>query len=151
STFVMTLGYSRILYAAARNGDFFRVFSTLHAKGRYPWVAILTLGALTALFCFVNLEDVIYTAVVVRIFVQFIGQIFGLHLLRTTRPDIGLPFRMWLYPLPSLIALVGWIFVAATQYKYLLAALAVLVAGAIVFPVWQKLIGRSTAEPLANA
>ena len=55
STFVMTLGYSRILYAAARNGDFFRVFAYLHPRGRYPLVAMLTIGALTAVFCFFSI------------------------------------------------------------------------------------------------
>jgi amino acid transporter len=145
STFVMTLGYSRILYAAARNGDFFSVFGHLHREGRYPRIAILTLGALTAVFCFFPLDTVISAAVVVRIFVQFIGQIFGLHLLRTTRPEVALPFRMWFYPLPSLLALAGWLFVALEQLEYMLAALAVLVSGAIVFPLWQRFVGRQSA------
>ncbi len=141
ATFVATLGYSRILYAAARNGDFFRIFAYLHPEGRYPLIAILTLGALTAVFCFFPLDTVIYAAVVVRIFVQFIGQIFGLHLLRKTRPDVALPFRMWFYPLPSLIALAGWLFVALEQLEYMLAALAVLASGALVFPLWQRFVG----------
>ena len=119
ATFVATLGYSRILYAAARNGDFFRIFGYLHPTGRYPTVAILAIGALTAVFCFFPLEAVIEAAVIVRIFVQFLGQIFGLHLLRKTRPDVALPFRMWLYPLPSLIAVVGWLFIVVAKYEYL--------------------------------
>jgi amino acid transporter len=147
STFVATLGYSRILYAAARGGDFFHIFSYLHPQGRYPLVAVLSLGVLTAVFCFFPLDTVIYAAVVVRIFVQFIGQIFGLHLLRKTRPDVALPFRMWLYPLPSLIALGGWLFVALEQLDYMLAALAVLGSGAVVFPLWQRFGG---AKPSAD-
>jgi len=143
STFVMTLGYSRILYAAARNGDFFRIFSYLHPEGRYPLYAILALGALTAVFCFFPLDAVIEAAVIVRIFVQFLGQIFGLHLLRKTRPDVVLPFRMWLYPLPSLIAVAGWLFIAISKYEYLPAALAVFVSGALVFPIWRRAVGAS--------
>ncbi|MBI3838706.1 MAG: APC family permease [Planctomycetia bacterium] len=145
STFVMTLGYSRILYAAARSGDFFRVFAYLQPVGRYPLIAILTLGVLTAVFCFFPLDTVIYAAVVVRIFVQFIGQIFGLHLLRKTRPDVALPFRMWFYPLPSLMALAGWLFVALEQLQYMLAALAVLASGAVVFPLWQRFAGGQSS------
>jgi APA family basic amino acid/polyamine antiporter len=137
STFVMTLGYSRILYAAARNGDFFSIFARLHPTGRYPYVAILTIGALTAGFCFFSLQEVIETAVVVRIFVQFLGQILGLHLLRKTRPDVPLPFRMWLYPLPSLIAIVGWTFIVVAQYQYLPAATLILASGALVYPIWR--------------
>jgi amino acid transporter len=138
STFVMTLGYSRILYAAARNGDFFRIFGYLHPLGRYPSVAILTIGSLTAVFCFFPLEVVIEAAVIVRIFVQFLGQIFGLHLLRKTRPDVALPFRMWLYPLPSLIAIAGWLFIVVAKFEYLSAALIVFASGTLVFPLWQR-------------
>ncbi len=147
STFVATLGYSRILYAAARNGDFFRIFGRLHPRGRYPWVAILTLGALTAVFCFFPLDVVIEAAVIVRIFVQFLGQIFGLHLLRKTRPDVILPFRMWFYPLPSLIAVLGWVFIVVAKYEYLTAALVVFASGALVFPVWRRYVAGG---PLAD-
>ena len=117
--FAMSLGYSRIPFAAARNGDFFNVFGTLHSGG-FPVVSIVCLGVLTAAACYLPLDDVIDAAVAVRILVQFIGQIVGLHILRTTRPDFPLPFRMRLYPLPSLIALVGWLFVLATQKPFVL-------------------------------
>jgi amino acid transporter len=147
STFVMTLGYSRILYAAARNGDFFSLFGYLHPEGRYPLIAILTLGGLTGVFCFFPLDTVIATAVVVRIFVQFIGQIVGLHLLRRTRPDVPLPFRMWFYPLPSLLALGGWLFVALAQLEYMVAALGVLASGAIVFPLWRRFAAAPLLAP----
>ncbi len=142
STFVMTLGYSRILYAAARNGDFFRVFGYVHPRGRYPMVSILTIGVLTAVFCFFSLGAVIEAAVVVRIVVQFLAQIVGLHLLRKTRPDVVLPFRMWLYPLPSLVAVVGWLFVLGARLEYWRIVLAVLGSGVAVYPVWRNFVGR---------
>ncbi len=140
SVFVMTLGYSRILYAAARNGDFFRIFAYLNPRGRYPTVALLSLGILTGLFCFFSLGDVIAAAVVVRIVVQFLGQILALHLLRTTRPDVALPFRMWFYPLPSLIATVGWVFMLAAEYRFLPIALGVMAAGIVIFPLWRRIV-----------
>ncbi len=140
SVFVMTLGYSRILYAAARNGDFFSIFGRLHPRGRYPAVALLSLGGLTGVFCFFDLAAVINAAVVVRIVVQFLGQIAGLHILHKSRPDVELPFRMWLYPLPSLIAAVGWLFVLAAQYEYMLVAVAVIASGAAVYPVWRSIV-----------
>jgi amino acid transporter len=136
--FAMTLGYSRILYAAARNGDFFRPFAWLHPTGRYPLVSLLTLGLLTATFCFFPLQTVIDAAVTVRIAVQFIGQIVALHVLRTTRPDIPLPFRMKLYPLPSLIALCGWVFLLATSKPAVLwAAAGVVGSGCLAFALWR--------------
>lgn len=140
SVFVMTLGYSRILYAAAKNGDFFKIFAHLNPKGRYPTVALLSLGALTAVFCFFSLETVISAAVVVRIVIQFLGQIVGLHIVRTRQPDVVLPFRMWLYPLPSLIAAVGWLFVLGAQYKLLPIALAVIASGIVIYPAWRWIV-----------
>jgi amino acid transporter len=138
SLFAATLGYSRIPFAAAREGDFFPVFAKLHPRGQYPWVSLVSLSALTAVFCFFTLGQVIAAAVSVRILVQFIGQIVALHLLRTTRPDVPMPFRMWLYPLPSLVALAGWLFVWATSGRtVLLSGLAVLVAGVVAFFAWR--------------
>jgi hypothetical protein len=75
----------------------------------------------------------------VRIAVQFIGQIAALHLVRTTRPDIRLPFRMWLYPLPALIALVGWLFVLGTAQRRILGlSLGVVASGVVVFFLWSS-------------
>ncbi|HWB11158.1 MAG TPA: APC family permease [Pirellulales bacterium] len=127
-TFAMNLGYSRIIYAAARNGDFFRPFAWLHPVHRYPAVAVMTIGLLTAVGCFFPLQQVIEAAVTVRILIQFIGQIVALHVLRSTRPDVTLPFRMWCYPLPSALALLGWLFVLSTRGAWMLLAGGVVVA-----------------------
>jgi len=138
SLFAGTLGYSRIPFAAAREGDFFPAFAMLDPRGHYPVVSILALSVLTAVFCFFSLDVVISAAVSVRIVVQFIGQIVALHLLRTTRPDVPMPFKMWLYPLPSLVALVGWLFVWATSGKQvLLSGGVVIVTGLVVFLAWR--------------
>ncbi len=135
--FAITLGYSRIPYAAARAGDFYSVFAYVHPRGHYPIVSLLAIGGLTALFCFASLQDVIMGAVTVRILVQFVGQIVALHILRTTRPDVHLPFRMWLYPAPSIVALVGWLFVLGTSgAKFLLLGLSVMASGCVAFFVW---------------
>ena len=147
SVFSMTLGYSRIPFAAAREGDFFPVFRRLHPKGNYPFVSLLALSVLTAAFCFVSIDIVINAAVSVRILVQFVGQIIALHILRTRRPDVPLPFRMWLYPLPALVALVGWLFMWATSGKVvLLSGLIVFVSGVLVFLAWRLLATARGAE-----
>jgi uncharacterized protein YybS (DUF2232 family) len=86
---------------------------------------------------------VIDAAVAVRILIQFIGQTVGLHLLRKLRPEVPLPFRMRLYPLPSLVALVGWLFLLATSnWKVLATALGVTASGVPVFLIWRSLTSR---------
>jgi amino acid transporter len=140
--FSITLGYSRIPFAAARKGDFFSIFARLHPRGQYPVVSLFTLGGLTAVCCYFPLQQVINAAVAVRILIQFIGQTIGLHLLRKTRPDIPLPFRMRLYPLPSLVAILGWLFLLGTSdWEVLGMAVGVTAAGLPVFFIWRRLKG----------
>ncbi len=147
--FALLLGYSRIPLAAARNGDFFPVFGRLHARDNYPYVSILCLGGLTAAFCFLPLDTVIAAAVTVRILVQFVAQIVALHVLRTRQPEFPLPFRMWLYPVPSLVALVGWLYVLGTAKPAVIAlAVAVAVSGCIAF--WLRALWQLDSRALAT-
>jgi hypothetical protein len=65
------------------------------------------------------------------------GQVVGVMLLRANRPDMPRPFRMWLYPLPALIALAGWTFLLLTSGWQLIAlGLGVLVLGVLCFLFW---------------
>ena len=111
SVFSLFLGYSRVPYAAALDGNYFKIFSRLHPKHRFPYISLLTMGGLACIFCFFKLADVIAAMVVIRLLVQFIAQIVGLLILRRTRPDVTRPFKMWLYPLPAIVALVGFLYV----------------------------------------
>ena len=94
----MLLGYSRVPYAAALDGNYFRAFARVDPKRRFPTVSLLALGGVAMLFCFLRLADVIAALVVIRILLQFIVQAVGVIVLRHRRPDMPRPFRMWLYP-----------------------------------------------------
>jgi amino acid transporter len=139
--FAMTLGYSRILYAAAKNGDFFRPFAALHPTKGYPWAALALLSGLTAFFCFFSLEVVVAGAVTVRIVIQFIGQIFAVHAVRR-QAGRTLPFRMWLYPLPCLAALCGWVFLLATAEQRLLSLMFVVYGSGLLMYILRDQLGR---------
>lgn len=145
--FSMTLGYSRIPFAAASNGDFLPLFGHVHPTRQYPDVSLWTVGILTAAFCYLELGTVIEAAVTVRILVQFVAQIAALHLLRTSRPEVIMPFRMWLYPIPSLIALFGWLFVLGTRSQYLWPVVAVILNGLAVYFAFVEKHPRERTEP----
>ena len=51
SVFSATLGYSRIPYAAALDGNFFSVFARVHPTKRFPHVSLVALGATAIVFC----------------------------------------------------------------------------------------------------
>jgi basic amino acid/polyamine antiporter, APA family len=137
SVFALLLGYSRVPYAAAKDGYFFKIFGRLHPTGGFPYVSLVVLGALAILASFVSLGTVIAALVTMRILVQFIGQIGAVTLLRRRAPDMPRPYRMWLYPLPSLIALVGWLFIFLTTAKQVIVfSLLALVLGIVCFGLW---------------
>ncbi|HET9384956.1 MAG TPA: APC family permease [Gemmatimonadales bacterium] len=137
SVFALLLGYSRIPYAAARDGYFFRVFARLHSKHEFPYVSLVVLGLLAIVAGFAPLGVVIDALITTRILVQFIGQIGAVTLLRRTAPDMPRPYRMWLYPVPSLVALLGWIFIfATTPLRVIAFGLGALLLGVACFMVW---------------
>lgn len=111
SVFSLMLGYSRVPYAAATDGNYFRIYGRIHPKHQFPHVSLLTLGGVATLFCLFRLQDVIAALVVIRIMVQFLVQILGLLWLRARRPDFPRPFHMYLYPLPALLAMAGFIYI----------------------------------------
>ncbi len=111
----LLLGYSRAPYAAARDGNFFRPFAELHPRHGYPRTALLALSCLGAVFCFFDLRTVIASLVAVRIVLQYGLQQVGVIVLRFRRPGLARPFRMWLYPLPPLAALLGFGFLLLSR------------------------------------
>jgi APA family basic amino acid/polyamine antiporter len=138
SVFALLLGYSRIPYAAAQSGYFFRVFGRLHPTKEFPYVSLLVIGALSIVAGFFSLGTVIDALIVTRIIVQFMGQVVGLILLRRHAPEMPRPYRMWLYPVPAVVALLGWLFVfATTELKVIAFGLAVLGCGCVAFMLWR--------------
>lgn len=140
SVFALLLGYSRIPFAAAQDGYFFKVFGKLHQEKQFPHLSLLLIGGLSIACSFFDLGTVIDTMVIMRILVQFIGQIGAVARLRKLRPDSERPFRMWLYPLPALVALLGWIFLFVTAGKQLIfySTLA-LASGVVAFLIWSAI------------
>lgn len=118
SVFSLLLGYSRVPYAAALDGNYFRVFSRVHKKHLFPHVSLLVLGSVAVVFCFFKLVDVIAALVVIRIMVQFLAQTIGVIVLRIRQPNMERPFKMWLYPLPALLAFGGFLYVLISRPNF---------------------------------
>jgi len=136
SVFSLMLGYSRVPYAAALDGNYFKAFARVHPKYRFPHVSLLALGLVAAAFCFLRLADVIAALVVIRIMLQFLIQAIGVIVLRIRRPDIPRPFRMWLYPLPALLASLGFLFVLIKRpnpLKEIRYAAVILIVGLVIY------------------
>ncbi|HTC93565.1 MAG TPA: APC family permease [Terriglobales bacterium] len=134
SVFALLLGYSRIPYAAAQDGNFFAVFARIHPSKNFPHVSLLVIGAVSVAGAFFSLDAVISALITTRVLVQFIAQILALPRMRRLVPEEKRPYKMWLYPVPAVIAAAGWIYIFATSgWKFIVVGLVTLVVGIAVF------------------
>jgi APA family basic amino acid/polyamine antiporter len=132
------LGYSRVPYAAAKDGNYFKAFAKVHPVHRFPHISLLALGVVGAAFCFLRLKDAIAALVVIRLILQFLVQAVGSIVLRIRQPELPRPFRMWLYPLPALLATAGFLFILfnrADWQKEVRYAALILLTGVIIYMV----------------
>ncbi len=120
SVFSLLLGYSRVPYAAARDGNYFSALGAVHARHGIPHRSLVALGLVATVFCFFSLKEVITLLVVIRILLQFLLQQIGVIWLRYRQPELKRPFRMPLFPLPPLLAMAGFVFVLSYRPNPLL-------------------------------
>jgi fructoselysine transporter len=139
SLFAVVLGYSRVPYAAAADGNFFKVFGKLHPTKNFPYISLLVLCGLGFVFSlFMKLSDVITAILAMRILIQFIGQSVGVVLLRKKFGISQLPFKMWLYPLPVIISILIWIFLFYHTGYFALWGLLIALAGVVVYLIIEQ-------------
>ncbi|MBV9081897.1 MAG: amino acid permease [Acidobacteriaceae bacterium] len=130
SVFAALLGYSRVPYAAAADGRFFRAFARLHPTKNFPSFSVVFLGFVSALACFLELEVLVDSLIVIQVMIQFMAQVIAVTLIRKNRPDIKRPFQMPLYPLTSIVAFLGWLYIlVASGIPYIVTGLVLLLFG----------------------
>jgi len=142
SLFSVMLGYSRVPYAAALNGDFFKIFAKTHPKYHFPHISLLVLGGLAFIFSLLfKMKDVITAIVVMRILIQFVAQAVGVILSRKKRAaQKNTLFKMPLFPLPAIISIVIWLFIFfSSDYKFILFAVTIIVTGILLFYLKEKI------------
>ncbi|HEY1870072.1 MAG TPA: APC family permease [Chitinophagaceae bacterium] len=139
SLFALLLGYSRIPYAAAIDGNFFKIFSRLHPTKNFPYVSLLFISALAIIFSLsFSLHQTISAILATRIIIQFIGQAVGVVLLRKRFGTKNLPFKMWLYPLPVILSIGVWLFLFISTGWFALWGSLIAIIGVIVFFVSRR-------------
>jgi len=111
SVFAGLLGGSRVPFEAARDKVFLPVFAKLHPKLNLPTAGVLTMGAIAAIGSLFTLTAVINAAVTVLVLIQSLAQVAAIVVLRRRRPELERPYRQWLYPIPTVIALLGWVYI----------------------------------------
>lgn len=139
SLFAVMLGYSRVPYAAAVDGSFFKIFAKLHPTKAFPYVSLLFLGGVGFIFSLLfKLSDVISAILAMRILVQFIAQAIGVVLLRQRKGTPQLPYKMWLYPLPVIVSIAAWLFVLYSTGEFAKWGIGIAAVGVLVFLATNK-------------
>ena len=134
SIYVVLLGYSRVPFAAATEGLFFRPFAAIHPKGHFPTVSLVFMGVLSALCCLVKLDALISVLIVVQTLFQYSLQCIGVIFRRKHLKTIGMPYKMPLYPLPALLSLAGWLYILTTSKPvYIALGIGVFAAGSLIY------------------
>ena len=141
SVFAVMLGYSRVPFAAAVEGNFFAPFAKLHPTKNFPAFSVVTLGVTSGIACLLDLESLVKALMVIQVMIQFLAQVVAVTLIRRNRPDIVRPFSMWAYPYTSIVAFGGWLFILlASGWTYIAAGLGLLIAGIAAYLVRAKRI-----------
>jgi len=143
SLYATILGYSRVPYAAARDGDFFKAFAHVHAAKRFPDVSLVAILVVSIPFCFFTLGQLVSWLIQVQVLLRFIWQCAAVILLRRYRKDIPQPFTMWLYPWPAILSGALWLFIFFTgPMEGIVFSFAFLAAGLLAYFVFRS--GRLT-------
>lgn len=128
------LGYSRVPFAAAADGVFLRPFAHVHPRHRFPDVSLIVMGLIALVACLFPLDQVINALTTGIVLIQSVAQIIALVFVRLR--GIRAPYRMWLYPLPALIAMVGWVYIfASAGTQAIIFGVVSLLTGAVVYLV----------------
>lgn len=140
SLFSVLLGYSRVPYAAAQNGDFFAVFGKVHSKHKFPHVSLLAIGGLAFIFSLLfKMKDVITAIITMRILIQFVSQAVGVIAWHIYKPAEHRPFKMPLFPIPAIISIIIWLFILVlSDVKFIAFALGIIITGIILYFIKQS-------------
>jgi amino acid transporter len=130
SVFAVMLGYSRVPFAAAVDGNFFAPFARLHPTKHFPTFSLVFTGITSCIACLLDLESLVKALIVIQIMIQFLAQVVAVTLIRRYRKDILRPFAMWAYPVTSVIAFGGWLYILLVSgWQFILAGAALILAG----------------------
>ncbi|MEV6009958.1 APC family permease [Streptomyces sp. NPDC051976] len=148
SVFTGLLGGSRVPFDAARERVFFRPFGKLHPRHRFPVWGLAAMGVITAIGFLIgrhtDLQTLIQLLTTVMIIVQALAQVLAVVLLRQRQPGLRRPYKMWLYPVPAVVALIGWLVIYGYADKNspgrhpIEWSLAWVAIGCVAFVLWSR-------------
>jgi APA family basic amino acid/polyamine antiporter len=133
---------ARVYYAMAKDGLFFRSVAKLHPRYKSPMVSLIVQGVWTCLLCLSGSYGQLLDYIIFAVLIFYVLTIFGLFVLRRTRPDAERPYKAFGYPvLPAIyIVMALFIDVVLLRYKpqYTWPGLIIVLLGIPVYLIWRQ-------------
>jgi amino acid transporter len=101
------LSGSRVPYAAARDGYFFKAVARVHPQHRTPGVSIVVLNLWAALLVLSGKYDDLFNLVIFASWILYGMTAAAVPVLRWRRPDLVRPYRTVGYPLVPVLFIIG--------------------------------------------
>jgi APA family basic amino acid/polyamine antiporter len=144
---------SRVPYAAARQGYFFRAIARVDEKHRTPGVSILALSAWSALLVLSGSYRQLFTYVIFASWILYGMATAAVIVLRIKRPDLPRPYRTFGYPVvPILFVLVAGVFIISTLWdspRESIMGIALILLGLPFYAYWSHRRSGSAIEGTA--
>jgi basic amino acid/polyamine antiporter, APA family len=144
----LILAGARVYYAMAKDGLFFKSVARLHPTYKTPAVSLMVQMVWTCVLCVSGSYGQLLDYIIFAVLVFYILTIYGLFVLRRTRPDAERPYRAIGYPILPAIYIVMALFidVVLLRFKpqYTWPGLCIVLLGVPVYYVWHS--RRSTAK-----
>jgi len=137
----LILAGSRVYYAMARDGLFFRQVARVHPRFKTPHISLGVQALWASILCVSGTYGQLLDYIIFAVLVFYILTLVGLFVLRRTRPDAPRPYRAFGYPwLPAIyIAMAIFIDVVLLRYKpqYTWPGLVIVLLGIPVYYLWR--------------
>jgi basic amino acid/polyamine antiporter, APA family len=139
----LILAGSRVLYAMAGDGLFFRAAGTLNAR-QVPGVGLILQALWTTVLCLTGTYSQMLDYVIFAVLIFYVLTTIGLFVLRRTRAEIERPYRALGYPvLPALYILLASLvaislLIADKTRTQALSGLVLVLVGVPVYFAWRR-------------
>jgi basic amino acid/polyamine antiporter, APA family len=145
----LILAGARVYYAMAKDRLFFDSVGRLHPKYKTPYISLFVQCIWTCILCLSGTYGQLLDYIVFAVLVFYVLTIFGLFVLRRTRPEAHRPYRAVGYPvLPAIyIAMAVFIDIVLLRYKpqYTWPGLIIVLCGIPVYYLWTRRTAASRA------
>jgi APA family basic amino acid/polyamine antiporter len=138
----LILSGSRVYYAMAKDGLFFRKVAKLHPTYKTPAISLMVQMVWTCVLCISGSYGQLLDYIIFAVLVFYILTIVGLFVLRRTRPEAVRPYKAVGYPILPAIYIVMALFIdiVLLRYKpqYTWPGLIVVLLGIPVYYAWSR-------------